>query len=245
MWMIFFEYAQAMQPGMREGEMTLVELLEKGGWVMAPLALVSLLVLGVVIFNFFWLRQRTVASDRFLYLARQRLKKKDLSGLIEVCSQSNESCAKVLGNVLAFARENPGVDLDSLKQIADAQGNRQSVRLGQPNLILADLAVIAPLLGLLGTVTGIIHAFGNLAQVDVLMKGAQFATGIYNALVTTATGLVIAIIAMLFYSFFRTRLLLLVGWMEAHLSELIVKTMTILAEKPVSISDRDDALKAR
>ncbi|MFH1067204.1 MAG: MotA/TolQ/ExbB proton channel family protein, partial [bacterium] len=171
-----------------------------------------------------------IASANFLDKAHQYLKKKHLEGLLDLCDQTNQVAARVLSKVIAFARDNPTLDMDSLKHIADAEGARQAARMNQPTQLLMDMGVMAPMVGLLGTVVGILRAFGSIASDATPMRTLLLAGGVSQALVATAMGLSIGLVAMFFYAYFRSRVLTLVTYLESSLAELLVKTYHRLGE---------------
>ncbi|MEM9445500.1 MAG: MotA/TolQ/ExbB proton channel family protein [Verrucomicrobiota bacterium] len=209
---------------------SLMELILSVEWVLYPLAILSLLILGLIIFNFVWLREQNIASQEFLKKAQDDFSDTKMRDLLDLCDESNEACAKSLSKVLHFAKDNPSIDLASLNQIAESEGNRQTMRINLPNVLLMDLGVMAPMVGLLGTVIGILRSFGELASDDTPMRSVMLAGGVSQALVATALGLSIGLLAMFFYAIFRTRVSYLIGYFETTLSDLMVRTRIILKE---------------
>jgi biopolymer transport protein ExbB len=199
-------------------------------WVLVPLALLSLIVITLIIFNIFWLRSSNIIDTEFYETATHLLKDRKLEDLLELSSQNHTATARVLTKVLEFARENHGTSLEALKEIAEVEGNRATMRLNQPNTLLMDMGVMAPLVGLLGTVFGILRAFGSIASDATPMRTMLLAGGVSQALVSTAIGLCVGLLAMICYSFFRSRVQSLVGEFESTLTELMVKTYDCLAK---------------
>ena len=209
---------------------SLMELILSVEWVLFPLAILSMLILGLIIFNFVWLREQNIASQEFLEKAQADFSDTKMRDLLDLCDESSEACAKSLSKVLHFAKDNPSIDLTSLNQIAESEGNRQTMRINLPNVLLMDLGVMAPMVGLLGTVIGILRSFGELASDDTPMRSVVLAGGVSQALVATALGLSIGLLAMFFYAIFRTRVNHLIGYFETTLSDLMVRTRIILKE---------------
>mgnify|MGYP000169097035 CR=1 FL=1 len=109
------------------------------------------------------------------------------------------------------------------REIAEAEASRQSGILSQRISYLADIGGIAPMIGLLGTVIGMIKSFMEIANGNIEgTKQLELAEGVWEALITTAAGLVISIIAMTFYSYFR-------GRVQNHIAELEAAGTHILA----------------
>ena len=100
------------------------EMIQSVGWVLVPLVLLSVIILALIIFDFYWLRDSRVASAEFLLDARQNLKDRNLEDLIETCHHYKGTCAKVLMRVVEFARDNPETNLENLKAVAEAEGVR-------------------------------------------------------------------------------------------------------------------------
>jgi biopolymer transport protein ExbB len=208
---------------------SLWQMVESVGLVLIPLGILSILVIGLIVFNFFWLRQSNIASDEFVNATGRDLVDRDLETVLDRCERSKEMAAKVLGKLILFARDNPNADLDSLKTVAEAEGSRQVLRINQPNLILMDLGVMAPMVGLLGTVVGILSSFGSIASDNTPNRSVMLAGGVSQALIATAIGLIIGLTAMFFYSWFRSRVQGLIGRFEQAVTELSVKTFVRLA----------------
>ncbi|MFZ5807232.1 MAG: MotA/TolQ/ExbB proton channel family protein [Verrucomicrobiota bacterium] len=212
-----------------ENRFTLWQLIRSADWVLYPMAILSFLIVGLVIFNLFWLRKKSIASKDFVEKAELLLGSKDLVSLLNLCERTSQASAKVIAKVIAFARDNPSIDLDAVQKIADAEGNAQSARMNQPTQLLMDLGVMAPMVGLLGTVVGILRSFGNIASDATPMRTMLLAGGVSQALISTALGLGVGLIAMFFYAYFRVRVQNLVTYFENVLTELLVKTYVRLS----------------
>lgn len=188
---------------MQENAMSLLSLLVKGGPVMIPLAGLFLVLTLLVMIYFLTIRRGALITDRFLALAEAMLKKRDFLGLVAACSKHGEASARVLGRVIDFGEENPDSAPEQIREIAQSEGTRHVSLLNQRVSYLADVATLAPMLGLLGTVIGIINSFGVLSSEAQNTSSILLASGVAQALVTTGAGLVIGISAAFFYAFFR------------------------------------------
>lgn len=203
--------------------LTLADILEKGGWVMVALAVLSIFTLILVMLYFLTLRRSTVVTNKFMNAAEAMIRKRDYLGLIAYCHRRNESVARVTQKALDFLTKNPGATHSEIREVAEAEGSRQAGILTQRISYLADIGGIAPMVGLLGTVIGMIKSFMEIANGNIEgTKQLQLAEGVWEALITTAAGLVISIIAMTFYSFFR-------GRVQNHVAELEAAGTHILA----------------
>lgn len=204
-------------------EVNILEILQQGGIMMLPLALLSLAALVLILLYFLTIRRNAVVSARFMKTAEAMIRKNDSLGAIAFCQRRNQSIARVTGKSLDFINKNPSATIGEVREVAQAEGSRQAGILTQRVTYLADIGSIAPMMGLLGTVIGMIKAFLEMSQGNI--EGAQqmeLASGVSEALVTTASGLVIGITALIFYSIFRARV-------QRYISELESASTHILA----------------
>src|SRR5436189_2517796 len=114
-----------------------------------------------------------------------------------------------------FTPKNPHADYLQFLETSEIQGSQVAASLNNRFTYLADIGMIAPLLGLLGTVFGIIHSFGALGADVGSARYVALSRGMSEALVNTATGLAVGIPAMIFYAFFRGRAQKLISELEA------------------------------
>jgi biopolymer transport protein ExbB len=183
---------------------------ERGGPVMWPLLALSVLGLTVMFWRWWALRQATSGAMAFLKELRAKLVARDVSGAIAVCARHGGPVASIVkAGLLRFGRAKDEVE----RALEDASAHElAALERGLP--ILATIAMVAPLLGFLGTVTGMINSFDALASVG-LNNPAAVARGISEALITTAAGLVIAIPVQMAYNYFVTNVNALVRNMES------------------------------
>jgi biopolymer transport protein ExbB len=162
-------------------------------------------------------------------------------GLLAVSNRHGEAIARVVQKMLDFTTKNPHADLQQVREIAETEGTRVAASLNNRVIYLADIGMIAPLLGLLGTVFGIIRSFGALGADIGSARYIALSRGISEALVNTAAGLAIGIPAMIFYAFFRGRSQKLISELEAastHVLALLSLQYGRRAERaPVLIED--------
>jgi biopolymer transport protein ExbB len=200
---------------------TLLKLLEAGGWVMIPLVLASVLTLTLVLACLFTLRRGTVVTRRFMETAEALLRKRDYLGLIAVSNRHSEAIARITSRTLDFATKNPAAPIESIREVAETEGSRVASSLNHRIVYLADIATLAPMLGLLGTVVGIINSFGVLAGNPTQPRQMLLAAGVGQALVATAAGLVVGIVAMAFYSMFRGKVASMISDLESATSHIL------------------------
>src|SRR5271166_5274702 len=187
-----------------------IAFLNSGGWAMYALLLLSIVSLGIVFERiFFFLRQHS-DPQQLLREIGDRVSKDDLKGAIAVCDRNRGMLPKILQFGL-YRHEKSRADIsDALSIALLEQLNTLEANLS----IIGTVAVIAPFVGLFGTVLGIIRAFQ-----DIALKGnstpAVVAAGVSEALVTTAAGLLVAVVAVVFFNYFKSRI-------KAYNQEMIV-----------------------
>jgi biopolymer transport protein ExbB len=181
---------------------TLLSLLLKGGPVMFPLGLCSVAALALAVERGLSLRRHRIIPEGFIERLKTKLtgKPEDIQSAVQFCEESQSPVGNIFkAGILNLARGDAFVE----KAIEDA-GAREVDRLKRSLRGLSAIASISPLLGLLGTVYGMIGAFQSTITVGV-NKSELLAKGIYEALVTTAAGLTIAIPVLLVYLYFNSR----------------------------------------
>ncbi len=204
-------------------DITIVDILKKGGYVMGALVILSIFTLILVLLYFLTLRRSTIVTNKFMNASEAMIRKRDYLGLIAYCHRRGEAVSRVTQKTLDFLTKNPSASQPEIREVAESEGNRQAGILTQRISYLADIGGIAPMVGLLGTVIGMIKSFMEIANGNIEgAKQLELAQGVWEALITTAAGLVISIIAMTFYSYFR-------GRVQRHTAELEAASTHILA----------------
>ena len=198
------------------------QLVKGGAWLMVPLAALSFLAVVLIIFYTFTIRQGSVVSDKFMNAADALIRKQDYLGLIAVCNRENECIARIVYKTLDFATKNPTASFDEVREVTEAEGTRQASILNNRISYLNDISRVAPMIGLFGTVIGMIKAFNGIGNdsgggVDHM----ELAPGVAQALVTTATGLVVSIPCVIFYSIFRGKVQKLIAELEAAMTHIM------------------------
>ena len=182
-------------PAAADGASTLWSVLVSGGVFMLPLAALLFVATLLIFIYLLTLRRGAVVTRRYLDICEALLRKRDYLGLLAVSNRHGESVARIVQSMLAFAKDNPTASLESVREIAETEGIRQASALSHRITYLADVGTIAPMVGLLGTVSGMIHSFGALATDIATSKPMMLAQGVSEALVCTASGLVVGIVA--------------------------------------------------
>lgn len=203
--------------------LTLWELLLAGGWVMIPLFIVSGIAGILIIFYFLTLRKNRVATREFRQGLEPMIREKNFAGLLEASRKNPQLLARVIERVAEFIQTNPDADFLTVREIAQAEGSHQVSALNQQIIYLMDIGVLAPMLGLFGTVVGILRAFSSIASEATPMRTLLLAGGVSQALVATAAGLLVGITSMFFYSYFRGRVQGLISELESAATNLVAQ----------------------
>jgi biopolymer transport protein ExbB len=188
----------------------LLTIVIRGGVVMAPLLASSVVALAVIVERlFFWrrLRVRRGETDVLALVAEG-----DLPQAMQVASASRHPVARVLGAGIAAKHLSPGSAMQAAAQAEVSQARRYLP-------ILDTVITLAPLLGLLGTITGMISAFGIVSEAGLGQPHA-ITGGIAEALIATATGLLIAIMTLIPYNYFRSKVEQLTDVLEEQATHL-------------------------
>src|SRR5437588_1461222 len=169
---------------------TILETLLAAGPVMLVLFALSVFFVMLVIVYLMTIRRGAIVSSGFMATADALLRKRDYLGLLAVSNRHGEAIARVVQKVLDFTTKNPNADFGQMREIAETEGTRVAASLNNRVTYLADIGMIAPLLGLLGTVLGIIRSFGAVgadlgtARYVFLAKGIS--EGLGNTLAVSA-----------------------------------------------------------
>jgi len=200
---------------------SLWEVILSGGPVMIPLGILSVIAVMLVLVYLFTLRRGAVVTKRYMTTADALLRKRDYLGLLAISNRHREAVARIMQRTLDFVTQHPQATFAEAREIAETEGTRQAAALNQRIAYLADIGTIAPMLGLFGTVLGMIKSFSVVASDIVASRPIMLAEGVSEALVTTAAGLCIGIPAMAAYAFFRGRVQSLIAELEAASTQLI------------------------
>jgi biopolymer transport protein ExbB len=176
---------------------TLLDAMISAGPVMILLLALSVFFVMLVVVYLMTIRRGAVVSNHFMATADALLRKRDYLGLLAVS------------------------DFVQVREIAETEGTRVAASLNNRVTYLADIGMIAPMLGLLGTVIGIIRSFGALGADLGTARYVLLSKGISEALVNTCAGLAVGIPAMMFYAFFRGRAQRFISDLESAITHVL------------------------
>jgi len=197
--------------------MNLFSIFIKGGFLMWPILLCSIIALTVIIDRYIILRRAKINIPAFMVRIRGLIKKKDISGAISYCMEEKSPVANIIRKGLKKYR----LGHERVKESIENAGRQEISKLEKGLSVLATIAGIAPLLGFLGTVTGMIQAFMLIEDLAGAANPSDLAGGIWEALTTTAFGLIVGIPALAFYNYFLSAVKKTVGEMETVANDVI------------------------
>jgi len=211
-----------------------LDVVVSGGIMVYPLALLSVVGVVLILIYLLTIRRNAIVSDHFMHAAEAMIRKRDYLGLIAFSQRRNECIARITQKTLTFISTNPGNSFENIREVAQTEGSRQAGMLTSRIAYLADIGAIAPMVGLLGTVLGMIEAFIEISSGDVQgVRQMGLAEGVSKALIATAGGLCISILALSFYSIFRGRVQKYISELEAAATHLIALLHAQFERQPV------------
>jgi biopolymer transport protein ExbB len=219
---VFATAAAPESGGVLSKETNFLEILAKGGIMMYPLGVMSIITVLLIFIFILTIRRNAIVSDRFMTTTEVMIRKRDYLGLITMSHNRNECMARITQKTLDFMNANPSAPFENVREVAQAEGSHQAGMLTSRITYLADIGAIAPMVGLLGTVFGMIEAFYSISAGEVAgVREMGLAEGVSKALIATAGGLAISIPALAFYSIFRGKVQKYVSELEAAATHFI------------------------
>lgn len=199
-------------------EMTLWQTLKAGGGVMVVIGFLSVLAVAIIIYDFMMLNVNKLAPRGLFEDVIGKLESRDFGAAQTACrKESNTIIAKIV--LAGLERRNP---LDNAaREAMENTARAELTNLWQNINYLSDIVAVSPLLGLLGTVLGMIQAFHAVPLQSASVKTTLLAAGISKAMVCTASGLIVAIPALIAYSFFRGQVQQITNMIEIYSTDII------------------------
>ena len=196
---------------------SLLELLFKGGYMMIPILLLSVTAVYIFVERVMTINKAAKTPDQFNDQIKQLVINGDISGAKMLCNQTATPIARMIEKGIARI----GNPLKNIEASIENVGKIELYKLEKNLSLLASISGAAPMIGFLGTVTGMIQAFISIAQEEGVVSPKLLSSGIYEAMITTAAGLFVGILAYLGYNFLIARVEKLVHSMEYTSIEFI------------------------
>jgi biopolymer transport protein ExbB len=188
-----------------------IDLIVKGGVFMSPIILCSILALAVFLERLWVLRRNRIIPDVLIREVGELLTEKKISEALSLCQGDTSP----ISNIFSAGLKRSGKGMWLVKEAIEERGGREAVILEKRVGILATIGNLAPLLGLLGTVSGMIKTF-NVMSLEGVGNPSSLAGGIAEALITTAAGLCVAIPTLVCYRILRDKAESLIFEMEEN-----------------------------
>jgi len=196
----------------------MIEIFDRGGLMMYPLILASFIGIAIIVERFIFLRKKKIIIPEIISVVEQFSSFKDIELARNICNKFTGP----LPNLIKLGLDNSDLDRVEIKELIEDQGRQEARYLERGLTILETIAVIAPLMGLLGTVLGMIKVFSVIKEQGI-GQAAALSGGISEALITTVTGLFVGIPVLIFFNYFSRRAENIVLDIEKYSTVLIQK----------------------
>ncbi len=201
---------QAVLPVKEELSFSLIEMALKGGWIMIPLLILSILTIYIFGERWWAIRKASQIDENFMRNIHDYIHEGKIKAAINLCQSQETPIARLIEKGI----ERIGRPLNDIQTAVENMGNVEVARLEKGLPMLATIAGGAPMIGFLGTVIGMIQAFYNMSQAGSNVDITLLSGGIYTAMVTTVAGLIVGIIAYVGYNYLVAKIGRVVYQME-------------------------------
>ena len=199
-----------------EGQ-SFLDVLALGGWVMIPIILLSVVAIYLFVERLVTIQRAKIDPREITDRIRNYVHDGDIQGALHYCDRKDVPITHILRHGL----ERLGRPIAEIQDAVQAAGKYEAFELEKRTSLLATIAGIAPMLGFFGTVSGMIEAFQDIQRLQGNVNPSVLAGGIWEALLTTAAGLIVGILALFFYNFLLERIGRLVNDMERSATDFI------------------------
>lgn len=196
---------------------SLIDLLLKGGYMMIPLYALFILAIYIFVERMITLKKATKTPESMVDQVKMMVQGGNIEHAKMICQGENTPIANMIGKGL----ERIGSPLKNIEVAIENVGKIEIYKLEKNLSLLATISGAAPMIGFLGTVTGMIQAFIAIAQEEGMVSPKLLSSGIYEAMITTAAGLVVGIMAYLGYNYLVSQVSKLIHNMEYTTIEFI------------------------
>ena len=200
-----------------ETEINVIDLAFKGGWIMVVLLLLSLMAIYIFIQRLMVIRRAGKEDESFMNRIKDYIHDGKVDSALNLCRQTHTPSACMIEKGITRL----GRPMNDVLVAIENVGNLEVAKLEKGFPLIATTAAGAPMLGFLGTVTGMVRAFFDMANAGTNVDVTLLSSGIYEALVTTVGGLVVGIIALFAYNYLVSQVDNVVNKMEARTMEFM------------------------
>lgn len=178
-------------------QMNLISMAAKGGWIMIVLGLLSLVCFYILFERLYVIRQARKNAPEFMNKIKDDILRGDIDDAIKYCDSENTPVARMIKKGITRL----GRPISDVQTAIENTGNFEVAKLEKGLNVVATIAGGAPMIGFLGTVTGMVRAFYQMSSAGNNIDISLLSGGIYEAMITTVGGLVVGIIAMFAYNY--------------------------------------------
>ncbi|MFW6020403.1 MAG: MotA/TolQ/ExbB proton channel family protein [Bacteroidales bacterium] len=202
-----------------QGEVTLTvwELMLKGGWIMIPLAILSIIAIYIFVERYLALNKAAQEETNFMNNIRDLMHEGKMDSAKALCKSNESPIARMIEKGISRI----GKPLNDVNAAVENVGKLEVSKLEKNVAALATIAGVSPMIGFLGTVSGMIKAFYNMAMAGNNIEIDALAGGIYEAMITTLAGLFVGIIGYIAYNILVARIEKVVFILEARTTQFM------------------------
>lgn len=200
-----------------EAQINVIDLAFKGGWIMVVLLLLSLMAIYIFIQRLIVIRRAGKEDETFMNRIKDYIHEGKVDSALNLCRSTNTPSSRMIEKGISRL----GRPMNDVLVAIENVGNLEIAKLEKGFPLIATTAAGAPMLGFLGTVTGMVRAFFDMANAGTNVDVSMLSGGIYEALVTTVGGLVVGIITLFAYNYLVSQVDNVVNKMEARTMEFM------------------------
>ncbi|HPD95243.1 MAG: MotA/TolQ/ExbB proton channel family protein [Bacteroidales bacterium] len=209
--------AQAGVEQTGEVELSFIDLAIKGGWIMIPLVILSIMAVYIFVERYLSIRKSAKSDSNFMNRIKEYIHEDKIDSALALCQSQNTPVARMIEKGI----QRIGRPLSDVNTAIENVGNLEISKLEESLPTLATIAGGAPMLGFLGTVIGMIRAFYDMSMAGNNIDVGLLSNGIYTAMVTTVAGLIVGIFAYFGYNFLVARIEKVIFSLEGSTSEFM------------------------
>ena len=200
----------------KQDSLSLLDLIIKGGYIMIPIGVLSIISIYVLIEKFVAIRKAGRLSRDFMSNIKENIKKGNLEGASAVCKSNPSSVAAVIDKGIARI----GKPIKEIESAMEGIGKLEVAKMEKNMSVLGIIAGIAPMFGFIGTISGVIKIFYNISLADNISIGL-ISGGLYEKMITSASGLVVGVFAFVSYHYLNLLIDRVIYKVEASSIEFI------------------------
>ena len=197
--------------------MNVWDLAVKGGWLMIPIALLLFIAVAILIERIFVIKEAGKEDPTFMNRIKDYIHEGRIDSAINLCRMTNTPISRMIEKGISRL----GRPMNDILVAIENVGNIEIAKLEKGFTWVATAAASAPMLGFLGTVTGMVRAFFDMANAGANVDISLLSSGIYEALITTVAGLIVGVIALFAYNYLVAQVNGAVNKMEARSMEFM------------------------